>query len=123
MLSRLNHLDLDPLNSSEGDDIAGERFGDLSTGKPLESEELRYSGTLDLFVWSAPWITIGEEGYRVAHTHLPLLDPSNCDPPDVGRVVEGGDEHLEGASRIAGGSRDPREDRLEEWIEIGPLLA
>src|SRR5213078_1892222 len=56
----------------------------------------------------------------VSPTHPAPLDPPDRDPPQIRRIVQGRDEHLQRPAHVRLGRRDRAEDGLEQRLQIGP---
>src|SRR5690348_9285604 len=96
------------LEPCQGHDLTGGCLRHLDAIESLEREELR-----DTRLFNALRFIERHERYRIADVNRSARNATTAQPPEIRRVVDGGDEHLERTGGIAGRRGYMLDDRLE----------
>ncbi len=116
---RIGHgvTDVHALEARQRDDLAGLGRFDLAPFQPLERVDLAHPRLFDGF-----YRVDREQRHGLAKLQRAAFDASDPQPSEVGRVVDGRDEHLQRARDVRRGRWYVLDDRIEQWGEIGRRL-
>ena len=103
--------DVGRLDPRDGDDVAGAGLLHLHTVQSHVTEDLTDLAAVDVPV-------AGDLHHRLIAPHGTAGDAPHGDGPDVARIVQRRDLHLEGPVRVHGRARGVLDDGLEEGLHV-----
>src|SRR5436309_1183369 len=108
--------DLHAREPGQRHDFTGRGLFQLHPLQALEPEQLDHARLLVRAVPQRPGRAQRQHCDGVAHPHPAPLDSPDRDPPQIRRIVQGRDEHLQRPACIRPRRRDRAEDRLEQGL-------
>ncbi len=102
-------------DAGQGDNVAGLRLSAFHAAESLVDQEFRHLAPLGL-----PRPRHQNDG--VSHANGPVDDPTDRYAPDIGIVVQDGDQHLEWLVRIGHRRKHPMHDRVQQGLHVLSLI-
>src|SRR5438067_7875041 len=108
--------DLDVVETSERDDLAGRRGLDVEAVQALEGKQFRDASALSARAvdWELPGVENRKQRHGVADVDFAALDATDAHAAEVGRIVDRRDQHLERSGRVVWRRWNVLDDGVEQ---------